>query len=329
MAGRASQTGFEESYFDDRSVSLDPVPKYLSGQPAKESATSGDAAKVGYRRPRFLKQIQMHSLVQAPYDLMENPLEQAGYLELSGSHLYTVLHRVEDPVARVLLVGPFASERHSSYIPWVRWARFLAERRIEALRYDYRGMGESTGAFEDMSFHSWSEDVEFLAGWLKSRSPDVPLVLHGLELGALLASKVFAAGVGDKLLLWAAPTNANEVLRAALLRRIAVDNIFKERSEQKAMAAYLQELETKPLEVDGYLWSNRLWRESLRFETPLSEGVKAWAGGRPVRAVKLDKSAVPLVKGSAYLTINPDLSGLFADNFEWIANGLTAPQRKD
>jgi hypothetical protein len=35
--------------------------------------------------------------------------ERAGYFPISGEHLYTVLHEVEDPVGRVLLVGPFAS----------------------------------------------------------------------------------------------------------------------------------------------------------------------------------------------------------------------------
>jgi hypothetical protein len=69
---------------------------------------------------------------------LNNPLEQAGYLEFRGDHLYSVLHGVPNPVARVLLVGPFASERYFSYLPWVRWARYLADRRIEALRFDYR-----------------------------------------------------------------------------------------------------------------------------------------------------------------------------------------------
>src|ERR1700736_3520179 len=103
-----------------------------------------------------------------------------------------------------------------------------------------------------MSFDNWIEDVEFLAGWLRSRLPGVPLILHGLELGALLASKVFAAGIAEALLLWSAPANAQEVLRAPLLRRIAVDNMFKYGDERKPVAEYVRQLETEPLEVEGY-----------------------------------------------------------------------------
>ena len=122
-----------------------------------------------------------------------NPLDRCGYFEVRGTHLYTVLHEVPDPLARVLLVGAFGSERNTAYTPWVRWSRYLALRGIECLRFDYRGMGESTGDFAGLSFEDWSEDVELMAEWLNNRSPAVPLVLHGLELGALLAGKAFAA----------------------------------------------------------------------------------------------------------------------------------------
>jgi serine aminopeptidase S33 family len=260
-----------------------------------------------------------------------NALEQAGYFEVPGAHLYTVLHGVASPVARVLLVGPFASERHRSYIPWVRWARYLAARQIECLRYDYRGIGESTGSFEEMSFENWTEDVELLACWLKSRTPGVPVALHGLELGALLAGKTFEAGVGDALLLWAPPATANQALRATLSRRISMDQAFKYGDERRPAADYFQELESGgSLEVDGYWWSGRLWRDSFRFELPAGmedAGRDASAFKRPVRTVKLDKHAAPLIKGSSvgYEAINRDFTGLFADNFEWIAKALMIP----
>lgn len=248
--------------------------------------------------------------------IVEGCQERAGYLELSGTHLYGVLHGTTAPAARMLLVGPFGSERHYSYIPWVRWARFLATRGIEALRYDYRGTGESGGVFAEMTFDDWCDDVSFLAGWLNARSSGLPLILHGLELGAILASKIFASGVGDALLTWAAPQNVNEVLRAAILRRMAIDRTFNGSVSSRPFSEYVERLDTEPLESDGYQLSGKLWRESLKFEVPAIVG----HDGRPMRRISLDKRVAPLVKGSTlgYLSINPDLSELFTDNFDWI-----------
>lgn len=261
---------------------------------------------------------------------LNNPLEQAGYLESGGAHLYTVLHGVADPIARVLLVGPFASERFASYVPWVRWARFLSSRQIESLRFDYRGVGESTGVFEEMSFDDWNRDVSFLAGWLKSQSPDVPLILHGLELGALLANRTFAAGAGDALLLWSAPANANEVLRRPLAR-----HVFKNVYERKPLSDYVRQLEAdQPLEVEGYQWSGRLWRESFAFQAPVAngEGITDSYSGRPIKVVKLDSGPASKLKGTAMgyaVSLNLDLSELFADSVEWMANPLASPRGGD
>lgn len=250
--------------------------------------------------------------------------ERAGYFPVSGAHLYTVLHEVENPVARVLLVGPFASERHNSYLPWARWARSLAAANIEVLRYDYRGIGESTGDFEQMTFADWSQDVQLLSAWLVDRAPHVPLVLHGLGMGAVLAGRAFDSGLGDGLLLWSAPANANQALRATLMRWVGLEQIFKFGPDRKSASDYIRELEQgSPLEVDGYRWPVSLWRDSFGFTLPAaleSEESAAEHYKRPVRIVKLTRDAAPLAKGGlvGYDDLK-DFDWLYAPNREWIA----------
>ena len=148
-----------------------------------------------------------------------------------------------------------------------------------------------------MTFEDWSADVQLLSGWLKARSPHVPLLLHGLELGAVLAGREFHAGVGDGLLLWSAPANANQALRSTLMRWVSLEQIFKRPDERKTVSDYIRDLERgSSLEVDGYLWSTRLWRES--FDLPCLLGWQAKrvplrSIERPVRIVKLVKRCRP------------------------------------
>jgi hypothetical protein len=251
------------------------------------------------------------------------PEERAGYFPVAGAHLYTVLHEVRDPVARVLLAGPFASERHNSYLPWVRWARYLAAENIEVLRFDYRGIGESTGELEEMTFGDWHQDVRLLCGWLAERAPHVPLLLHGVGLGAVMAGQVFDDGIGDGLLLWSPPTNANQALRATLLRWVGLEQILKFGRDQRSASDYIGELEQgSSVEVDGYRWSTTLWRDSLRVSLPgslASEETAAQKYKRPVRIVKLTREAAPLAKGGrvGYDDLK-DFAWLFAPNREWV-----------
>ncbi len=253
--------------------------------------------------------------------------EQAGYFPVPGGHLYTVLHPVEKPIARILLIGPFASARHYSYTPWVSWARFLAHEGVEVLRFDYRGVGESGGIFEEFSFDHWGEDVLVLAKWLKDRSEPVPLVLHGLEMGGLLAAKAFQGGLGDLLLLWSPPLNANQSLRSALLSWVALEQISRYSGERKPASAVIRELEEgSSLEVAGYQWSSRLWRDS--FKLNLSPDLADEANARSVykdtvKVVSLGKEAAPLVK-ARYLVDEElkDFDWLFVDNWHWISAKL-------
>jgi hypothetical protein len=256
--------------------------------------------------------------------------ERPGYFAVCGASLYTVMHPVENPVARILLVGPFTLERHTSYRAWVQWARYLAAKGVEVLRYDYRGIGESTGRFEDMTFESWADDVQCLSAWLRKRGEDVPLVLHGLEMGGVLAGRAFDAGVADALLLWSAPANANQVLRSTLQRWIGPQQLLKSPEERRSPSHYFRLLEQgESVEIEGYRWTGELWRQSLSFDLPaamLPPNDPATSYKRPVRSVALGKNATPLVKGGVPgYEENKDFSWLFVPSHHWIASSVNVP----
>jgi len=253
--------------------------------------------------------------------------ERTGYFRVFGSHLYTVLHVVENPVARVLLVGPFVAERNGSYLTWARWARYLAARGIEVLRFDYRGAGESTGSFDEMTLACWSEDVHQLAAWLKERGTHVPLTLHGLELGALLAAAAFHEGRGDALLLWSPPENAQSVLRLAMQRWVLPQQLLKRQDDRRHLSHYIGLLENgQSVEVEGYEYSAQMWCQSLTFRLPaamLPPNDPQSFYRKPVRTISLGKSARPLVGGGlAGFEENKDFDWLFRPNYEWIVSSL-------
>jgi alpha/beta superfamily hydrolase len=258
-------------------------------------------------------------------------LERAGYFPVTGAALYTVVHEVPHPTARVLLVGPFASERHNSYLPWVRWARYLAARNVEVLRYDYRGVGESTGVFEELSFDHWMEDVKLLTDWLKGRLPVAPLVLHGLEVGAILAGRTFHNGTGDALLLWSAPATAHQALRSTLLRWVGLERLLRPSDEVRSAAEYIHLLESGSfIEVEGYQWSTRLWRDSFDLHLParmVDDSTAAITYQKEVKIVTLHKNAAPLVKGGFVgYDEAKDFEWLFAPNADWIAATCRCPE---
>ena len=255
------------------------------------------------------------------------------YFEVPGGYLYTVLHDVEDPIARVLLVGPFASERQNSYLPWVKWARHLAARRIEVLRFDYRGVGESSGAFEEMTFRHWMEDVRLIAKWFAGRMPRIPFVLHGLETGALLAGNCFQDGLGDALLLWSPPLSANQALRSTLLRWVGLEQMLVPGAERKKASDYIQLLtQDQPIEVEGYQWSAELWKDSFNWKLAdnYSGSGDLLVNKKPVRLVNLPGKAAPLVKGGFVgYDEAKDFEWLFGENSTWIADQTSSAARQD
>ena len=163
--------------------------------------------------------------------------ETAQYVEIGRGRLYAIAFGCEHPQAKVLLCGPSPINRLYSLAAWVRWARFLVQHNIAAVRFDYRGTGESAGEFVEMSFNDWVDDVEQMSVWADSKLGKCPLVLHGMGMGGLLAEKTFSSGRGEGLLLWSALTRARDLFDQALIMRLSMDMVHTRLKKRKSFHA--------------------------------------------------------------------------------------------
>jgi hypothetical protein len=149
-------------------------------------------------------------------------------------------------------------------------------------------------------------------------------VLHGLELGAILAGKCFDQGIGDALLMWSPPGSANHALRASLLQWATVKQLLESPENRTSAAKYIDQLQQGGvIDVQGYQWCGNLWRDSIDFKLPASlddESSASMAYKRPVSIVKLGKNASPLVQPFRGYLENRDFSWLYVANFQWIAS---------
>lgn len=130
-----------------------------------------------------------------------------------------------DPAPVVLLFHGFTGSRDELPVTgteegvFSRTARLLAEQGISSLRIDFRGSGESPGAFADTTFEGQVADGLAALDWLEA-NPAVDgqrLAVLGWSQGGLVATAV--AGRSDKpdaLVLWAAVANPEETFGGIL-----------------------------------------------------------------------------------------------------------------
>jgi alpha/beta superfamily hydrolase len=260
-------------------------------------------------------------------------IELADYLPASDEQLYYVLHQTTViPKGRALLLGPFVSERPHRYIPWVKWARHLARAGYEAMRFDYRGCGESTGRFEDFDFDSWRDDAGRCHAFLASRAPRAPIVLHGLGLGALLADELFREGLGDALVQWLPPKSGRDMLYQQLQLRLANDFVLQP-TKRRTRDQYVADLERgEALEVEGYSWTRRLWESATAYNSDeaTEEGPQPSPMARPRTVTQLDPCGAHMLGGIGpnplrqegerrqLRLLNPDLSRTFDEVVSWL-----------
>lgn len=257
-------------------------------------------------------------------------IEVQEYVDSPSAQLYVARHEPVAPRSLVVMAGAFGAERERSHAVSVRLARALSEAGHSVVRFDYRGMGESTGEFTAMTLSEWQRDLVTVLDHGQRVHPGLPVVLLGMRMGALLAANCFVEGLGDALLMWNAPDSGQKMLWEVLRRNLAAELVHAG-GARRTREDYVAMLEAgQAVNVDGYFWTRSLWADlpqhALRL--PKSDETRPWLmlGSKPppralpadVAQERLTSAAVPgkrpherIVIAERYWEDNPSHRGAF------------------
>lgn len=259
--------------------------------------------------------------------------------------LYGVLHRPEGGMAPLGCVccAPFAEEKKGAHRLLVDLARALARRGVPVLRFDYRGTGDSAGAFTDFTLAGAIADISQAVSFLQARCGVPRVGLLGVRLGAALAAQALPAigMAGTTLVLWEPVTNGRRFLQLSLrqkrIREMMTAAEGGERADEEAAARSPATPGTPfaapdlppGIDCDGYWVTTRLQEEleALVFPEPV-------AGLVPGRLLGLSVNAAGRVSreleglGTAYREAGAavELAGVVAEPFWSLQDPVPVPE---
>ena len=132
-----------------------------------------------------------------------------------GKGLRGVLHKASGKgrAPAVCFLHGFTGNKSEEGRLFVRAARAFAAAGIHALRFDFRGSGDSEGEFGEMTLQTEVEDARAALAFLrKTKGVDKDrLAIVGLSLGSVIGQLVAAREGITTLVLWAAITRPSEI----------------------------------------------------------------------------------------------------------------------
>lgn len=142
------------------------------------------------------------------------PQEIAGFLETTPP-LYTMAYRASGTSrGTIVIAGPFAEEKKAAQRALVAASRTFAAAGYEVLRFDWRGTGDSGGAFSEANVEHWLGDLRHVINTARQMS-EAPITLLGLRFGAALAWQIAtdSAVEIENLVLWEPIVNGSSYAR--------------------------------------------------------------------------------------------------------------------
>ncbi|GHF96254.1 alpha/beta hydrolase [Deinococcus piscis] len=135
--------------------------------------------------------------------------EEPVRFQVEGEQVVGLLHlptgeRPAQGWPALLMLHGFTGHKSGEHRLHTLFARQMAARGMVALRFDFRGYGDSQGDFADVTPARQLADVQAAAGWLRAHPDTDPqrLSLLGHSLGGLLAAQSAPDVAPHRLLLW-------------------------------------------------------------------------------------------------------------------------------
>ena len=191
-----------------------------------------------------------------------------------------------DPVGGVVICSSIQAEFLKNLRREVLLGRALSQRGIAAVRWHYRGAGNSDGSSEDMTFDTMHADTEAATRLLQDATGVKQLAFAGTRWGGLVAATVAAGHPGAPLALWEPAADSSryfrEVFRSRQIREL------KEGSQEASSSSNLvDELnESGTLDVLGYSIDKPLY-DSAQGHT-LAAGLGD--GTRPILLIQIGRN---------------------------------------
>jgi alpha/beta superfamily hydrolase len=180
--------------------------------------------------------------------------EQPVTFQVNGEQLVGMLHLpAQLPAPGVCLFHGFTGHKGESHRLFVTCARALAEAGLIALRFDFRGSGDSSGEFHEMTLAREVEDAQAALTFLAEQQGVLPHKLGtiGLSLGGAVAALV--AGLRPSLratVLWAAVADPGKHLSRIALQPRTTAKGFYDLGGNLVSPDFLADLPShKPLEA--------------------------------------------------------------------------------
>lgn len=158
------------------------------------------------------------------------------------------------------MIAPLVEERKACQRVLYEMASRMAANGTAVLRFDLRGCGDSTGAFDTFSLPDWQADIAAAAARLRLQYPLLPQFMLGVRFGAELALRSQISRDG---LILIDPVTGPEFIRQIQQRNLVNQMVAfgKARHGRADMTAIWQSGAT--VDLDGFAISARLWNDLL------------------------------------------------------------------